>query len=238
MFDIKQYFTTAEQNQIPDAALQGIKKEGAGPWTNIGGTLATDPAGKFITSVNQTSFSLFSLAPLGVVPVKLISFTGSRSNGINSLVWLTENEAGTKEFILERSTDGNRFSGITAKQARGFGNANYAYNDGVIFTGKMYYRLKIIDNNGRFVYSNIIVLSEEKNLITSLYPNPVLDKATLQIKDNSLLPTTAVLFDINGREIRRVIIRNAFELIDFSGITPGTYLLRLANKEVVKIIKN
>lgn len=49
-YSMKLYYTLAEQNQILDATLEGIKKDGAGPWNGIGGTPSSDAAGKFVTS--------------------------------------------------------------------------------------------------------------------------------------------------------------------------------------------
>lgn len=237
-YDIKQYYTLAEQNQITDANLTGIKKTGAAPWAGIGGTPGSDASGKYVTSTNLIGFSLFSLAPVGVVPVRLVSFTGVRSSGINHLFWKTENEINTRQFILERSSDSRNFTGIATVAARGYGNAEYGYNDMEKLTGKNYYRLKIMDINGRFIYSDIVMLSDNKSDGINIYPNPVHDIATLQVADASLLNSTASLLDANGRKLATVYISSNTVRMDMSKYAPGTYLLQLSDKTVLKIIRN
>jgi hypothetical protein len=190
-------------------------------------------------TVPVTGFSGFYItsAPTGTLPLHLLSFTGSKQTNHNQLQWKTADETNTKEFVLEKSTDGRSFNSFATVAAKGTGNGNYSYNDNAQISGKVYYRLKMIDKDGRFTYSNIIVLSNQSNTTVSIYPNPVTDKATLQFSDNKLLNSTAKLTDMSGRLVNTIAIKNNFEIVDMGKLPSGIYMLQLADGSVQKIVK-
>jgi hypothetical protein len=95
----------------------------------------------------------------------------------------------------------------------------------------------MIDNDGRFTYSNIIKLSNQLINQSTIYPNPITTIATLEIADRKLLQTYATLSDANGRTIRTIFIKNNIEIINMSGLPSGLYTMKLANGETQKLIK-
>ena len=189
-------------------------------------------------SFDVTGFSgFFVKTQLSVLPLNLLSFSGTRRNTVNQLTWATDNEINTKEFAVERSNDGNTFSKIATINANGSGANNYNYNDVYKFDGRVFYRLKMIDNDGSFTYSNIIFLTAENKQIITLYPNPSKDYTTLHVSNN-LLNTKATLTDISGKILQVITIAQAFTNINLAGYASGLYLIKLENGEVVKLIKN
>jgi hypothetical protein len=122
-----------------------------------------------------SSFSSFYFASTNVtLPLDLISFSGHLQNDNSVLLnWKTENEINTSHFVVERSTDAIRFNGIGNINANGRNNPggsfNYALSDNDAVnqsTHRLYYRLKMVDIDGRFTYSNIVAVSLP--LITSV----------------------------------------------------------------------
>ncbi len=111
-----------------------------------------------------------------ILPIKLISFSGYKTNDANNLLWKTAEEINFKEFILERSNDGRSFTTITTVTATGNSTgSNYSFTDNTINTGTRYfYRLKMVNNDNSFTYSGIIII-KANNSANSLiiYPNPV-----------------------------------------------------------------
>jgi len=138
-----------------------------------------------------TSFSSFYFASSNfTLPLDLISFTGHLQNDNSVLLnWKTENEFNTSHFEVERSTDGIRFTGIGNVNANGRNNAggsfNYSLtdNDAVNQSSqRLHYRLKMVDIDGRFKYSNIV--SVTMPFITgkmSVSPIPVVNEMKVSI---------------------------------------------------------
>ncbi len=94
------------------------------------------------------------------VPVELISFTGSCKNNKINLNWSTATETNNYGFEIERSVDGNEF--ITRGFVKGSGTTterhNYSFSEDAL-NGKIYYRLKQIDFDGSYNYSELIEIN-------------------------------------------------------------------------------
>jgi hypothetical protein len=112
------------------------------------------------------------------LPVNLSSFTASPSNGAMKLSWKTSVETDNHGFNVERSADKSVWATLTFIQGQGNSNSTkaYSYSDNSINkAGKYYYRLKQIDNNGGFKYSNMVEADFVLPTVYSLnqnYPNP------------------------------------------------------------------
>ncbi|HRP17299.1 MAG TPA: T9SS type A sorting domain-containing protein [Ginsengibacter sp.] len=104
----------------------------------------------------------------------------------------------------------------------------------------MYYRLAQVDIDGRTEYSNIIRLNyEAANVVkTIVYPNPTKGLITVASTDKSLIGTTAQVFDEAGRLLQSVKITSASQQFDLSNYTNGIYFIKLANKEVMRVMKH
>jgi Concanavalin A-like lectin/glucanases superfamily/Secretion system C-terminal sorting domain len=255
-------FNVVNANKLPtgpaDAAgisrlviekISGISNDGTGlPGSYTGAVSTIDPldadiswnaiATRWEVKFDVTGFSgFFAKSSTGVLPLNLISFSGLSKTNVNELNWNTENEINTKHFEIERSIDGRIFKSIASVIANGVSAAVYTYNDNEKVGTRVYYRLKIIDNDGKFVYSNIIILDEKGIASSYVYPNPIKNNATLQIKTNGLLNTQAVLSNINGKIMQVINITQTFTLINMQNYGSGIYLLKLQSGEVVKLIK-
>lgn len=184
-----------------------------------------------------SGFYVYTSNTNSTLPLQLLSFSGNKSGSSNQLQWATSNEINTKEFSVEKSTNGRSFSSIGIVVARGNAANHYDYTDNNPFADNNYYRLKMTDNDGRFTYSNIIKLTNQPVNYLTIYPNPVKDKTTLQISDKKLFGTTVKIMDANGRMVKRFSINNNFEIVDMSGLPPGLYMLQLSNGVTQKLVK-
>jgi len=161
-----------------------------------------------------SSFSSFYFSSSNItLPLDLLSFIGVLQNNNTLLKWRTANEVNVSRFQVERSTDGTRFNEIGAVSANGNNIAgsvfDYSFTDieaGNLPSLILYYRLRIVDIDGSFKYSNIVSVS--LGAITgklSVSPNPVIN----QLKVNISSPTDGriqwKLFDNTGR----VVLQNA-----------------------------
>ena len=192
-------------------------------------TFAVNGFSGFFVHTTNSGFTL---------PVRLLSFTGKNNGGNNLLQWKTENETNTKEFSVERSTDGRSFTHIATVNAAGTGQGSYVYTDSLLsLTEVVYYRLKMIDTDDRFTYSNVIRFTKKQQDNISIYPNPVKDQATLQVSDKALIGTTAKIVDVNGSTMQTFTITSNFVIVDTRKLTAGFYLLQTNNGISQKIIK-
>jgi PKD repeat protein len=177
------------------------------------------------------------------LPVSLLSFKALNNNSDVLLKWNSENESGLLRYEVQRSTDGLNFAAIGIVTARNGSRNDYVYTDFISQlsprpAGTLYYRLKMMDQNGDVKFSSIarILLSDKQNSIT-VGPNPF---------SNYILVNTA-------KEVERVILYNASGTKVFrsgavtgnrvampASLGAGVYLLRIETTDGVynqKIMK-
>jgi uncharacterized protein len=187
-------------------------------------------------SVDITGFSGFFVKTIsGTLPVQLVNFSGVKQANYNQLQWEVANELRTKQYELESSVNGTSFTKIGTIVAAN--NNLYSYKDYTTYGNTVFYRLKIVDNNGSFMYSNIVKLTNDKIVVSVVYPNPTKNSAVLQINDASLILTNANLYDAKGVILKSIRITANQQLIDLSNYSKGIYTLKLSNGKVIKIIK-
>jgi len=174
------------------------------------------------------------------LPLKLLSFGATRSNNTVSLTWQTADEVNTSHFTVQRSLDATNFTSIGNVTAKGTSAAinSYGFTDDVtsIKSGKIYYRLQMVDDDGRFTYSNtaLVTILSNGNFVV-VYPNPAHNTTTVSLglpkEDNinvRLLntkgETVAVIF--NGR-----MSGGKHDLpVDLSTVPSGAYYVIVETK--------
>lgn len=187
-------------------------------------------------------------ASLSTLPVTLTDFTAAAKNGDALLQWSTATEINTKEFIVERSTDGNSFIAVGSVKATELSTEKHNYNyvdPGVVNlkSEKVYYRLLIKDNDGKSSYSKVAVL-DVKGLKGSIriVQNPVKDQVHLSLKDvNGDVKISVV--DMNGRIAYTVktSVRSNMIIVPVAELQAGTYTLVAETNEgrfASKFVKN
>lgn len=151
-------------------------------WENYGniGFIDTPPIGS-ITSNNISTFGLFTFGAFAnnPLPVDLILFSAKQQERVIQIEWRTSSENNSDHFILEKSTDGIQFNPIAKLNAKGNSKdiSYYDYTDRFPTNGLQYYRLKQVDLNGTYEYSETILVSYFGQSIFEpmLYPNPVIE---------------------------------------------------------------
>jgi Secretion system C-terminal sorting domain/Fibronectin type III domain len=172
------------------------------------------------------------------LPVTLGSFVGIKQNGNNLLSWTTSTEQNSKGFELQRSADAANFSAISfveSKAVNGTSNAtlSYSFNDVKPFVGNNYYRLKQVDKDGKWAYSQVVLLKGNKAAqidITAIYPNPVANTLNLIINAPTTDKVTVTVTDIAGKILLQQIASlaagdNTMQL-NVSKLTAGTYVIK------------
>lgn len=142
-----------------------------------------------------------------VLPTKLLSFTYAPQGQGLLLQWKVTNELNVKEYILEKSFDGRTFTsvGTVASQNIASGIKTYGYPDNAVNNTVIFYRLKVVDVDGKSVYSNIIVYkaSYATDNVFAIFPNPVVNKTATVIIPQRLVnkAVTVRVIDTDGKMI-------------------------------------
>lgn len=201
--------------------------------------ISTDIAGNNRIVGDTVDLGAFEL---GNIPLSLdlITFTGkSQNNKTNLLQWETANEKGGISFELQRSNNGNKFEEKTRIKSIGSGNNKYQFVDQDILFSNNFYRLKMINEDGKVSYSNVINLYQNLKVNScSIYPNPAESTVTIEIHNKNLIHTNVFLLNIYGKNLQTIYIEDAVQVVSLDGLASGTYLLKTGTGEVFKIIKH
>lgn len=143
------------------------------------------------------------------VPVELTSFIAEVHNEKIILKWSTASETNNNGFEIQRSLDGKSFT--TVGFVTGHGTAtepnNYSYTDGDQ-SGRVYYRLKQLDYNGAYSYSNIIsvdAITINDFVLEQNFPNPFNPSTIIQFQIPVESFVSLKIFDVQGKEISTLI---------------------------------
>ncbi len=204
---------------------------------------ATDPSYTFTIGTPQLGgVDLTGANCSGIVlPVKLTSFSAKVTNcGVVNLDWKTAAESDFKDYEVQYSTNGTSFKTVATINADQL-NQTYSYRHNTADQGKIYYRLKMVDIDGKSEYSKTIVMRLDCNKsVIFVYPNPVKDKLNVNITNAQNNITTAKLFDNYGRLIYSGQMISGTNTIDMTRFAKGVYMLTLKNNtemQNIKIIK-
>jgi hypothetical protein len=150
-------------------------------------------------------------------------------------VWTTSSEHNADFFAVEKSIDGIHWSKIAEVKASGNSNnlQKYSYTDNTTNTELTFYRLKQVDFNLSFSYSNIIEVNHAREeILLNVFPNPTQGKFTIRLEENDNDVNGFKIIDIQGNE---VFSDNDFQHeIDLSNQPKGTYFIQVyINKELL-----
>jgi hypothetical protein len=197
-----------------------------------------------------TEFNCLSYPQQATLPVRLMSFNGSYRNNATHLTWETDSEVNFDRFEVERSSNASNYAMIGTKESTSSSQSSkqtYNYNDdlssqaGNVF----YYRLKMVDKDGQYKYSNVIMIRKEATELTgiALSPNPVVNgMATVRFTSQGTSVVSMRVIDMNGKVVLQQQNRvyagnNSVSLNNLSRLQPGTYVLQMVNEEEMSTIK-
>ncbi len=179
------------------------------------------------------------------LPVVLTGFQAEMEGLVAIVSWSTSEELNSSHFEIERSEDGSQFENIGKVNSKGNSNQvqDYAFTDtkaGAI-SGKIYYRLRMVDVDGTFSYAPLVELVNDANIhawkLVNAYPNPTSGVFTLEVFSPDIQPVVLELYNIQG--IR--LLQKTFSVspgvnnqkLDLSPYAPGIYLYKLIQGEQV-----
>ena len=163
------------------------------------------------------------------VPVRLVGFIAKRAGAKTQLSWTTATEENSGRFEVERSADGAWFQQIGTVEAAGTSvrTIAYSFTDEQPLKGVNFYRLKQIDKDGSYTWSEVRMVNFNEDRVVTVFPNPANDKITV----NTETIATAVLIDIldmQGRKVKSINASSASGVeVNVSALPRGIYSVQV-----------
>ncbi len=182
-------------------------------------------------------------------PAKFTGFSAVAINGNGALSWQMEKESAyTDHYEIERSLNSIDFKKINIVNSKNNGNSSNSYDAAdlnlatISSAGLYYYRIKEIDKNGRFVYSETkSIRLTFKGLAMLAYPNPIKDIVQLTIDLEEDANSILAIYDAAGKKIQLIqlqLLKGAnIKKINMESYAAGSYLLQLQTPKENKIIR-
>lgn len=182
----------------------------------------------------QANFS--SIVPLGGPVPAVFSNLQAVCNSVGAAIsWSCLQEANSSYFDIEKSINGVDWTSVGTVQAAGLSTVPLQYQQLDLTAGTAIYRIKCVTKENQFIYSNIIRTNcTPSTLPYVIYPVPAIDILHLVLRSDSAISNQMMLFDIQGRLVKRIDapinIGNNHFMIPLSGLSAGMYLLKSTNK--------
>ncbi len=193
-----------------------------------------------------------NLFPTGSpLPLRMTAFSVGKQ-GTNALLkWTTANESNTHHFEIQKSIDGVNFETIANKTAAGNSSMDidYQYNDPIAnASGIIYYRIKTLDVDGKYYYSNIVALRLNDAVVKdfSVYPNPFRNNFKMEISSDKVKDVNIRISNAVGQKSleRTVSLTKGVNTIvlssEIANLPAGMYLIDIISdqeKQTRKIFK-
>jgi hypothetical protein len=170
----------------------------------------------------------------GLLPVTIENFYSQKKENSIELTWQVSNETDFKQYEIERGTDGRNFEKIGKVDADG--RTIYNFIDGALPKSSfIFYRLKLIDKDGRFTYSRILLIRTDRTLDIQLYPNPSAGAVVIQFDSPLSSDASIQVIDISGRVVLQTKAASGTNKIMLNGgsLAAGRYTVRIVTKQAV-----
>lgn len=170
----------------------------------------------------RNSMSTFGQMGIGMttvpLPLNLLSFTGVKKNKDVLLQWVTANEVNVSHFDIYRND--NYWETVESTE---FQNNTYTKIDYIPLKGLNNYKLKMVDKNNDFKWSNTVSINFEEQTKVSVYPNPV----TTVFNISGIDAKEVRLIASDGREVLQIY--NSNKVVLPANLSKGNYVVQINN---------
>lgn len=220
--------------------LSGTSTYVAASGANPGGLDASNTNGNFRGFLAQAG------GPSLLLPLQLAGFSAQKGTGRVALNWSTSQEVNTSHFEVEQSNNGVSWKTITIVAAKGNANSlqKYSAEDIAMYSSKVYYRLKMVDLDGKFEYSPVAMVTFGGKGRIFAYPNPA-TSFTMISSDNTITDNVTVsIYNTTGVLVKQQVITNPGNnfRVGLETLKQGSYILKINQGtellDVIKIQKN
>ena len=212
-------------------------------WVSLGngGTTGTSDDGTIVSNVAAPSEKLFTLGTTSnnnPLPVELLYFnaTANEYQRNVALEWATATEVNSDYFVVERSVNAIEWNMILTQSAAGNSSIiiNYEDIDNEPLKGLSYYRLKQVDFDGTFAYSNIepVLFEYRDEFFYVAYPNPFESNISIKVPMRLVESTSIVINNAIGQQVYSSEIDDITKTkeVNLSQVSAGLYFLHIRDK--------
>lgn len=178
------------------------------------------------------------------LPLDIISFSAKVTNANTKLEWISENQINVNRFEIERSpANPVSFTTIGTVAVNNSSTGNYAFTDinAKSFISKGYYRLKIIDNDERFTFSQIALVNFGKDFAISIRPTVITAGQSVSILTGAASngkSYTGLLYNQAGQVLQTWnSLTGSLKQIETDQLSKGVYIVKIIYEKEVKIEK-
>jgi alpha-tubulin suppressor-like RCC1 family protein len=171
------------------------------------------------------------------LPVTWLYIKVKLQNNTSLIEWATASESNSSHFEIEHSHNGVTYTKAGTVNAIGNSGSttNYSFTHLSPVAGKNYYRIKQVDQDGKFSYSRIITLinNKEQNILV-ITPNPAQD--IIQVNTNNARPGAIRIYNMQGKLLlqQQIAPGNQQQSIDVSKLPAGMYTVQLQISEILR----
>ncbi|PWH86120.1 T9SS type A sorting domain-containing protein [Brumimicrobium oceani] len=230
---------------VVDQSTVVVSRWNGASWEDLGnGGIGGSPASGSVQTMSQvTSFSPFTLASTNAInplPIQLTEFEVEGKTREAYVNWTTESEFNNDYFELEHSMDGYNFEVIGVVEGAGNSSSaiHYNYVDRTPGNGINYYRLKQVDFDGEFTYSDIKSAAFDAWDYVNIYPNPLRNGGKLAISSSHDIHQISIINEM-GQLIDQSNFSGDSNLVELKSLKliSGLYFVKVYNTEGVEVKK-
>ena len=184
--------------------------------------------------VGASGSAITGVTVMGALPVEFSYVKAQKTSDGNLLQWGTASEQNSSYFIIERSEDGKKFSAAGNVTAAGNSSSakDYTYTDTKTTAGNTYYRLKEVDKDGKFKYSQVVLVSNNnRNTGVQMFPNPVQDNLDIIVNNEIKGNGRIAIYELTGRVLREQAIEKNDRVLDavvnMNNLAAGLYVVEV-----------
>ena len=162
-----------------------------------------------------------------ILPVSLLDFTAKALNNNVQLQWTVTNEINVANYVVEFSSNGRTFNTIGTVVATDVKALQKKY--GFIHTspvnGKNYYRIKMVDKDGKYARSSTLIVIIGNNDVF-IYPNPFRDQLNIIVRSNISTTATVRVSDVTGKQLLQQTFSTSTAL-GLNHLAAGMYIVQV-----------
>ncbi|RYZ30531.1 MAG: hypothetical protein EOO10_02485 [Chitinophagaceae bacterium] len=195
-----------------------LKYSAANNGALIGPAIADVLSGLSVPGQPFSGFNPYTL------PVYLENFTVSQKSNMVIVHWQTTAASAVNRFEVQRSED-NGHSWQTAGSLPVRSNGIYEFEELLPSTGTILYRLQISEENGAWLYSNVVSFSRKVPADVKLFPNPTTGKLQFSFPASLSGPATMQFANLAGNMAKQIALtglQRSYQL-DIGDLTKGLY---------------
>ena len=215
----------------------------------------TTPAGEIVTlnvdrtvpittanasTGNDNVAKQFTVAAGASLPVRSVHLSSTSNASTVNLKWVTESEYNTDHFEIERSTDGRSFENVAETKAAGNTSSTTTYTSAddirtIATKPVVFYRIRIVDEDGKYSFSNTIAIRLAKQAKAQVWPSPFSSQLNVQVEQEAGATLDVKIYNLTGVMVynKRQITTagtNTIQLVDqVSKLSSGMYVIELVS---------